>query len=85
MKQIPVGFVGKINVININNISVEHTIGLMKNRNQLQQKIVEFIKNAVLYLDNYEYVDMDKIRFKFEESDSKPEEKVLDLPDKIMD
>lgn len=85
MKQILVGFAEKIDVINMNNIPMEHTIGLMKNRNQLQQKIVEFIKNADLYLDNYEYVDMDKIRFKFEEDDSKPEEKILDLPDRIMD
>lgn len=85
MKQILVGFAGKIDVINMNNIPMEHTIGLMKNRNQLQQKIVEFIKNADLYLDNYEYVDMDKILFKVGEGDSKPEEKVLDLPEKVMD
>ena len=37
----------------------------MKNKNQLQQKVVEFIKNADLYMDNFEYVDMDKIKNTF--------------------
>lgn len=41
---------------------MKHTIELMKNRNQLQQKNVDFIKNADLYMDNFEYVDMDQIR-----------------------
>ena len=36
---------------------MQHTIELMKNKNQLQQKVVEFIKNADLYMDNFEYVD----------------------------
>ena len=85
MKQILVGFAGKIDIINMNNIPMEHTIELMKNKNQLQQKIVEFIKNADLYLDDFEYVDMDKIQVKTGEGDEKPEERVLDLPESIMD
>ena len=85
MKQILVGFAEKIDVINMNNIPMEHTIELMKNKNQLQQKIVEFIKNSDLYLDDFEYVDMDKIRVKTGEDDEKPEERVLDLPESIMD
>ncbi len=28
----------------MNNIPMQHTIELMKNKNQLQQKVVEFIK-----------------------------------------
>ena len=85
MKQILVGFADKIDVINMNNIPMEHTIELMKNKNQLQQKIVDFIKNADLYLDDFEYVDMDGIRVKAGENDEKPEENVLDLPERIMD
>lgn len=64
MKQILVGFAEKIDIINMNNIPMQHTIELMKNKNQLQQKVVEFIKNADLYMDNFEYVDMDKIQLK---------------------
>ena len=72
MKQILIGFAEKIDIIN-------------KNKNQLQQKVVEFIKNADLYMDNFEYVDMDKIQVKAGEGDEKPEEKVLDIPENIMD
>lgn len=85
MKQILVEIAEKIDVINMNNIPMEHTIELMKNKNQLQQKIVKFIKNADLYLENYEYVDMDKIQINAVEGDDKPEEHVLDLPERIMD
>jgi len=69
----------------MNNIPMEHTIELMKNKNQLQQKVVEFIKNADLYMDNFEYVDMDKIQLKTGEGDERPDEKVLDIPENIMD
>ncbi len=64
---------------------MQHTIELMKNKNQLQRKVVEFIKNADLYMDNFEYVDMDKIQLKTGGGDEKPDEKVLDIPENIMD
>ncbi len=85
MKQILVGLAKKIDIINMNNIPMQHTIELMKNKNQLQEKVVEFIKNADLYMDNFEFVDMDKIQLKTPEDDVKPEEKVLDIPENIMD
>ena len=85
MKTILISFAEKIDVINMNNIPMEHTIELMKNKNKLQQKIVEFIKNADLYMDNFEYVAMDKIKLKSVEYDKKPEEKVLEVLDDIMD
>lgn len=85
MKQILVGFAKKIDIINMNNIPMQHTIELMKNKNQSQDKVVEFIKNADLYMDNFEFVDMDKIRLEATEDDEKPEEKVLDIPENIID
>lgn len=85
MKQILVEFAEKIDIINMNNIPMQHTIELMKNKNQLQQKIVEFIKNADLYMDNFEYVDIDKIQLKTIDLSEKLDEKVLDIPDNIMD
>ena len=77
MKQILVGFAKKIDIINMNNIPMQHTIELMKNKNQSQEKVVEFIKNADLY--------MDKIQLEATEDEEKPEEKVLDIPENIMD
>lgn len=85
MKKIIIAFAEKIDIINMNNIPMEHTIKLMKNRDQLQQKIVDFIKNADLYMDNYEYVDMDQIKLRTEDEGEKPDEKVLELPETIMD
>lgn len=85
IKNILIGFADKIDVINMNNIPMGHTIELMKNKNKLQQKIVEFIKNADLYMDNFEYVDMDKIKLESVEYEKKPEEKVLEVLDNIMD
>lgn len=49
MKGILVGFAEKIDVINMNNIPMEHTIELMKNKNQLQQKVVGFIIAHLLH------------------------------------
>ena len=85
MKKIIIAFAEKIDIINMNNIPMEHTIKLMKNRDQLQQKIVDFIKNADLYMDNYEYVDMDQIKLRAEDEGEKPDEKVLGLSETIMD
>ncbi len=85
MREILVGFAEKIDVINMNNIPMEHTIELMKNKNQLQQKVVDFIKNADLYMDNFEYVEMGNIKLASGDASEKPEEKVLDVPDSVMD
>ena len=85
MKNILIGFANRIDILNMNNIPMEHTIELMKNKDKLQEKVVGFIKNADLYMDNYEYVDMDKIKLKTVNVSGKPEEEVLDIPDKLMD
>ncbi len=83
MKKIIIEFAGKIDIINMNNIPMEHTIKLMKNKSHLQQKVVYFIKNADLYMDNFEYVNMEQIKRKSEEEE--PDEKVLELQETIMD
>lgn len=85
MKKIVTEFAEKIDIINMNNIPMRNTIELMKNKNQLQEKVVAFIKNADLYMDNFEYVEMDKIKLEAENGSEKPEEKVLELPEMIMD
>ncbi len=87
MKMIVTEFASKIDIINMNNIPMERTINLMKNKNDLQRKVVEFIKNADLYMDDFEYMDIDKasVKIDLEKTSSKPEEKVLDIPEQIMD
>lgn len=85
MRSIISGFAEKIDLINMNNIPMKKTIELMKNKNRLQQKVVEFIKNADLYLDNFEYVDADKIPLDIHKKEERPEEKALDIPEQVMD
>lgn len=85
LKNILVGFAEKIDIINMNNIPMKHTIELLKNKNNLQEKIVEFIKNADLYMDDFKYVDGDKIQVDASDEAGKPEEKALDIPENIMD
>jgi len=64
---------------------MKHTIELLKNKNNLQEKIVEFIKNADLYMDDFKYVDGDKIQVDAGDEAGRPEEKALDIPENIMD
>ena len=89
MKKIIIDFASKIDIIDMNNIPMQKTIDFMKNKNSLQQKVVDFIKNADLYMDDFEYVEMDQIIAQIKVRDNneneKPQEKVLDLPDKFMD
>ena len=85
MKQIVTTFASRIDIVNMNNIPLERTINLMKNQNDLQRKVVEFIKNSDLYMDDFEYVDMEKLRVKMNSGEEKPEEKALDIPEQIMD
>lgn len=85
MKRIVTKFASRVDIVNMNNIPLKRTINLMKNQNDLQRKVVEFIKNSDLYMDDFEYVDMDKIRVKMDSDEEKPEEKALDIPEQIMD
>lgn len=87
MKQIVTEFASRIDIVNMNNIPMERTINLMKNKNDLQKKVVEFVKNADLYMDDFEYMDIDKLPLKLdlEKAGGKPEEKALDIPEQIMD
>lgn len=85
IKKIITDFAKKIDFVNMNNIPMKKTIDLMKNKDQLQQKVVEFIKNADLYLDDFQYVDIDKIQLKIDKHGEKPDEKALDFPESLME
>ena len=64
---------------------MKKTIELMKNQGDLQKKVVEFIKNADLYMDNFEYVDMDQIKIDDRTENEKPDEEVLNMREKLME
>lgn len=85
MKKIIVEFAQKIDILNMNNIPMKKTIELMKNKGNLQKKVVGFIKNADLYMDNFEYVDMDQIKIDDRTENEKPDEEVLNMREKLME
>lgn len=85
MKKIIIEFAQKIDILNMNNIPMKKTIELMKNKRGLQRKVVEFIKNADLYMDNFEYVDMDQIKIDDRTENEKPDEEVLNMREKLME
>ncbi|MFR5709009.1 AAA family ATPase [Faecalitalea cylindroides] len=64
---------------------MQKTIELMKNKDQLQEKVVQFIKNADLYMDNFEFVDMNQIKINVHSENNVPDENVLNVKEQIMD
>ena len=85
MKKIIIEFAQKIDILNMNNIPMKKTIELMKNKGGLQRKVVEFVKNAELYMDNFEHVDMDQIKIDDRTENEKPDEEVLNMREKLME
>lgn len=85
MKKIIIEFAQKIDILNMNNIPMKKTIESMKNKGGLQKKVVEFIKNADLYMDNFEYADMDQIKIDDRTENEKPDEEVLNMREKLME
>ncbi len=79
------GFAEKIDFVNMNNIPIQKTIDLMKNKDRMQEKVVAFIKNADLYMDNFEYANMDQVPLDIDVHGEKPDEKALNFKESIID
>lgn len=73
IKEILTGIAQNIEIINMNNIPNAKTIEMLKNKNEETQKIVDFIKNADIYLDDYRYDE----KMQLEVDDKEAEEKIL--------
>ena len=64
----------------MNNIPNEKTIEILKNKDEETKKIVNFIKNADIYLDDYRYDD----KVQLEVDNKEAEEEILKNQD-LMD
>lgn len=84
MKKILTNIANEIDIVDLNNIPLEKTIDLLKNKNELQNKVVDFIKNADLYLEDYKYVDIKDLNID-KKNNTKPNERALNIPDSVMD
>jgi len=87
IKEIITTFSSKIDIVNMNNIPIEKTMNIMKNENNLQAKVVNFIKNADFYLENFEYLNLDELGLNISKigEGEKADEKALDIPEYLLD
>lgn len=88
IKNILIGFASKIDFIDMNNIPMEKTIKLLKNKDNMQEKIVNFIRNADVDLENMQYLDDEQIKLngiEFNNIESEIQEEALAVKQFIMD
>lgn len=57
IKDILTGIANNIEIVDMNKIPNSKTIQMLKNKDNETKKVVEFIKNADLYLDDYMYLE----------------------------
>lgn len=86
-KQIIVGFAKKIDIIDMNNIPLKKTIDMLKMSDEKKTKVVNFILNADLSMDDYKYLSDDelKVRIDLPEENIKPQENALNVAAPIME
>jgi AAA15 family ATPase/GTPase len=86
VKSILISFASKIDYVDMNNIPIKKTIDLLKNKDNMQDKIVNFIVNSDLDMENFKYNDNAVLDIKINDNaGEKAQEKALDIPDRIMD
>lgn len=85
IKHIITEFARSIDIINMNNIPIDQTIKLLKNENNIQKKVVNFIKQADVYLDDFKYAEADMdIKLK-KNGKAIADERALALPEQLLD
>lgn len=85
-KEVFENFASCIDIVPMSNIPIKKTIDLLKNKRNLQNKVVNFIKNADLDLDDFFYADDSQINLvKESHENGKADEDVLNLPENIID
>ena len=86
MKKILTDLANKIDIVDMNNIPIERTFALLKNKDSdSNRKIVDFIKNADLYMDNYYLANPKDIKIEMINDESRPQENVLNIPNQLFE
>ncbi len=85
MKRILTSFASKIDIVDMNNIPLQKTIELLKYKNSICNKMVKFIKNADLYMDDFYFADDSEVHIAASIDGIKPQENVLNIPDQIVE
>lgn len=71
IKNILTGIANNIEIIDMNMIPVEKTIEILKSKNNEKKKIVEFIKNADIYLEDFKYDEKMQLKVDNKEAEDK--------------
>lgn len=85
MKQILVGFANKIDIVDLNNIPIQKTIQLLKSNSSMTKKIVNFVKNADLYMDDYYFADDQDIKVEAVVDGMLPQEHIFGIKDQLIE
>lgn len=90
IKQKAITFASKIDVLDMNNIPINKTIEMLKSSSSSKQKIVNFILNADLSLEDYKYLGDDELEINLShnskyEGDFKPQEVALELSSSLIE
>lgn len=85
MKKLLSGIAGKIDIVDMNNIPIGKTVELLKNKDSICEKVVNFIKNADLYLEDYYFADTEQFADQTEVGGAKPQENVLNFTNQLAE
>ena len=85
MKRILTGFAKKVDFVDMNNIPIEKTIDVLKNKSSIRNKMVNFIKNADLYMEDFYFDDHENIEKNSSTDNPKPQENALNLPKQFVE
>ena len=88
-KRIITSFASKIDIIDMNNIPIKKTIDMLKMTNEAQRRIVDFILNADLSMEDYKYLSDEEVRISLDgipnEDGIEPQENALKVSDSFME
>ena len=84
IKEAMVSFASKMDIIDMNNIPFNKTVECMKSNNAMKEKIVSFVKNADLSLDDFRYLNDDELKISVIAKE-KPQEQALSSSKQLLD
>lgn len=86
IKDVMFSFGSRIDIVDMNNIPIKKTIDMLKIDNVARRRIVDFILNADLSLEDYKYLNDDELEISLmPEGDVKAQEAVLNSTNRLME
>ncbi len=86
IKKILTNFAQKIDIINMNNIPIQQTIDILKSKDNIAKKMIKFIKQADLDMEDFRYAEQSEIASQIKKIyQTEADEEVLNIPERIMD